>query len=105
MEIQVESKEFIIVTLGADRTNDDVNGEIELDVDNSYRLTEVVENELSKGHINFLIELRHIKYVDSSGFSAMLNCFKQVTERKGIFKILNPSEHVKRVLNIMKLEM
>ena len=105
MEIQKETKEFIFVTLGALAINNEISGEIELDVDNSYKLAEVIENELSRGKINFLVEMKHIKYVDSSGFSVMLNCYKQVNERNGIFKILNPSEHVKRVLNIMKIEM
>ncbi|MDD5455726.1 MAG: STAS domain-containing protein [Candidatus Margulisbacteria bacterium] len=105
MEVTKELKEFLIVTLGGRKEGNNVSGQIEIDIDNYYIITETIDNELEKGTINFLLELKNVKYIDSSGFGAILNCYQKIASSGGIFKILNPSEHVKRMLNILKIDM
>lgn len=104
MEIKKEKKEFLVLTIQSDGSKV-LTDNVEIDIDNNYELVEAIESELAKGTLNFILELRHVRYIDSSGFSAILGCYQQIMEKGGIFKILNPGEHVKRVLNILKIEM
>ena len=104
MEIQKEQKNgVLILTLGAKKDGENVIGDIELDVDNNYVLTEAVEEELSKGAKNILLKLKFVNYVDSSGLGAIFDSYKQVVEKGGALKILNPNVDVKRVLDITKI--
>jgi anti-anti-sigma factor len=64
---------------------------VELDVDNNYLLIEAVEEELSKGKNKIILQLKNVSYVDSSGLGAIFDSYKQVVERDGQLKILNPN--------------
>lgn len=104
MEIQKQKRNNVtIIILGASKTGDSVSGEIELDVDNNYILTEAVEEQLALNNTNIILELKNVNYVDSSGLGAIFDSYKQVVEKKGIFRILSPKIDVKRVLDITKI--
>ena len=104
MEIQKEKRSNVmIITLGATKTGDHVSGEIELDVDNNYILTEAVEEQLALNNINVVLDLKNVNYVDSSGLGAIFDSYKQVVEKKGVLRILSPKIDVKRVLDITKI--
>ncbi|MDD5455725.1 MAG: STAS domain-containing protein [Candidatus Margulisbacteria bacterium] len=104
MEIHKEVKNgILIISLGAKKTETGVTGDIELDVDNNYVLTEIIEEELNRGNKNILLEMKNVNYVDSSGLGAIFDSYKQITEKSGAFKILNPTVDVKRVLDITKI--
>jgi len=104
LEIQKEKRNNVtIISLGASKTGDKVSGEIELDVDNNYILTEAVEEHLALGNNNIILDLKNVNYVDSSGLGAIFDSYKQVVEKKGILRILSPKIDVKRVLDITKI--
>ncbi len=104
MEIFTENKRNVsIVHLGLKKDASGVSGEVELDVDNNYLLSEAVENELAKGHHQILLNIKLVNYVDSSGLGAIFDSYKQVSEKGGVFKICNPNVEVKRVLEITKI--
>lgn len=104
MEIFSETKGNVtVINLGAKKEAAGVSGDVELDVDNNYMLSEAVENELAKGHHKILLNIKLVNYVDSSGLGAIFDSYKQVTEKGGIFKIANPNVEVKRVLEITKI--
>ena len=92
-----------IVHLGLKNDASGVSGEVELDVDNNYLLSEAVENELAKGHRQILLNIKLVNYVDSSGLGAIFDSYKQVVEKGGVLKIANPNVEVKRVLEITKI--
>ena len=104
LEIQKEVKNnIVILSLGANKSGNTVTGDVELDVDNNYLLIESVEEELSKGKIKLILQLKNVSYVDSSGLGAIFDSYKQVVEKDGQLKILNPNIDVKRVLDITKI--
>ncbi len=104
LEIQKEVKSnIVILSLGATKSGNTVSGEVELDVDNNYLLIEAVEEELSKGKSKLILQLKNVSYVDSSGLGAIFDSYKQVVEKDGQLKILNPNIDVKRVLDITKI--
>ncbi len=104
LEIQKEVKNnIVILSLGANKSGNTVTGDVELDVDNNYLLIEAVEEELSKGKSKLILQLKNVSYVDSSGLGAIFDSYKQVVEKDGQLKILNPNIDVKRVLDITKI--
>lgn len=104
LEIQKEVKNnIVILSLGANKAGNTVTGDVELDVDNNYLLIEAVEEELSKGKSKLILQLKNVSYVDSSGLGAIFDSYKQVVEKDGQLKILNPNIDVKRVLDITKI--
>jgi len=104
LEIQKEVKNnIVLLSLGANKSGSTVSGEVELDVDNNYLLIEAVEEELSKGHNKLILQLKNVSYVDSSGLGAIFDSYKQVVEKDGQLRILNPNIDVKRVLDITKI--
>ncbi len=104
LEIQKDVKNNIVVlSLGANKNSNMVSGEVELDVDNNYLLIEAVEEELSQGKNKIILQLKNVIYVDSSGLGAIFDSYKQVVEKDGQLKILNPNIDVKRVLDITKI--
>jgi anti-anti-sigma factor len=104
VEIQRLNKGSVLMLVLGDEIKGDVaSGDVELDIDNNYQVTEVVEEELGKGSKNILLELQNVSYIDSSGLGAIFDSYKQVTEKGGQFKILNPNVDVKRVLDITKI--
>jgi len=104
LEIQKEVKNnIVILSLGANKSGNTVSGDVELDVDNNYLLIEAVEEELSKGKNKLILQLKNVSYVDSSGLGAIFDSYKQVVEKDGQLRILNPNIDVKRVLDITKI--
>jgi len=104
LEIQKDIKrDVVILSLGANKSGNIVSGDVELDVDNNYLLIEAVEEELNQGKIKIILELKNVSYVDSSGLGAIFDSYKQVVEKDGQLKILNPNVDVKRVLDITKI--
>jgi len=104
LEIQRDIKSNVVVlSLGANKAGNTVSGDVELDVDNNYLLIEAVEEELNQGKTNIILELKNVSYVDSSGLGAIFDSYKQVVEKDGKLKILNPNVDVKRVLDITKI--
>ncbi len=104
MEISKENKNgVVIISLGASLEGAKVVGDIELDVDNNFMLTEAVEEEFPKGNVKIVLEMKYVNYVDSSGLGAIFDSYKQVVEKGGIFSIINPNADVRRVLDITKI--
>ncbi|MEK6558399.1 MAG: STAS domain-containing protein [Candidatus Margulisiibacteriota bacterium] len=92
-----------VVILGAKKEGQSVSGEIELDVDNNYQLTEAVEGELAAGHLKILLNIKLVSYVDSSGLGAIFDSYKQTVEKGGQFKLVSTNIEVRRILDITKI--
>ncbi len=93
----------LVIRFGATLEGSNVKGEIELDIDNNYILTEVIEKDIAAGKKNIVLDLTNISYIDSSGLGAIFDCYKQVTENGGNIVLLRPSADVKRVLDITQI--
>jgi anti-sigma B factor antagonist len=62
-----------------------------------------VSGLIRAGHLNLLIDLRNVHYIDSSGVGALIAGLLHVTRRDGYLKLLAPSERVAHVLEIAGL--
>ncbi len=79
----------------------DASGEV--DLYNAHRLKDVVRAMIQKQVRIFILNLKKVTYVDSSGIGAIL-AIHALLAREGLdFRIVNVSRPVQRVLELTKL--
>lgn len=86
-----------------DEEKKEVNGTIELDIENQNEFIEYVNNILDEGLNLIILSLENISYIDSSGLWALFESHKKTEQRNGKIVLLNPRADVKRVLDITKI--
>ena len=57
-----------------------------------------------EGAKNIILDLQNVKFMDSSGLSAMLVGNRTFREKNSTFVICNVSEHITKILKISKLD-
>ena len=67
-------------------------------------LWEMVQAFTDEDEINFLIDLRSVTYISSTGVGSLIKCYRSVLKKKGHVKLLNPSQSVRNILAISKLD-
>ena len=74
--------------------------------DGPDRLWETVQGLTTgdEGETNFLLDLRSVTYISSTGVGSLINCYRTVAKKKGKFRLLSPSQSVKNILSISKLD-
>lgn len=58
----------------------------------------------AEGYHKLIIDMSHVKYADSSGLSALLVGNREFNKNGGIFIIVNPQEHVMKLIKISMLD-
>jgi len=67
-------------------------------------LFEMVQRFVEEGEINFLLDLRSVTYISSTGVGSLIKCYRTVLKEKGQVKLLSPSQSVRNILAISKLD-
>jgi len=80
----------------------DLVGKITLG-DGSGLVRNTVKDLLEGGHVNILLNLAGVTYLDSAGLGEMVGSYATVANKGGAIKILNPQGKVKDLLAITKL--
>ena len=63
-----------------------------------------VNTVIEKGKNQILMDLRSVTYISSTGIGSLIKAYRAVLRTKGKVKLLNPSQSVKQILAISKLE-
>ncbi|HEU4401172.1 MAG TPA: STAS domain-containing protein [Candidatus Polarisedimenticolia bacterium] len=79
----------------------DLDGELKLGVGDTA-LRDTVKGLINTGHNNLVLNLRHVRWIDSSGMGEMVACRKRVAERGGELKLLMPSEKIYSLLVLVR---
>jgi anti-sigma B factor antagonist len=79
----------------------DVSGEI--DLYNAFRLKEVVRGMREKRICIFILNLKKVSYIDSSGIGALLSINAQLAQDGLAFRIVNVAKPVMHVMQLTKL--
>jgi anti-sigma B factor antagonist len=66
-------------------------------------LSEHVNELLSEGHLEFVLNLAHVPYVDSFGLGQLISIRASILEKGGRLVLLRPTDHVQQLLRISKL--
>ena len=62
-----------------------------------------LEHDLEKGKRKFLLNLKDLKHIDSSGLSVLLRFFTKIRNKGGDSSIIHPAVSVLKLLEISKL--
>lgn len=72
--------------------------------DDADQLYEMVQRFVEENEINFLVDLRSVTYISSTGVGSLLKSYRSVLKQKGNVKLLSPSQSVRNILAISKLD-
>jgi anti-sigma B factor antagonist len=72
--------------------------------DNADQLYEMVQRFVEEDEIDFLIDLRSVTYISSTGVGSLIKSYRSVLKQKGHVKLLSPSQSVRNILAISKLD-
>ena len=71
---------------------------------NGPDLIEIVNDAISKKVKDCLIDLSDVRYINSSGIGVLITILTKFRNNSGELFLIQPSEHVKKLLIITKLE-
>jgi anti-sigma B factor antagonist len=72
--------------------------------DNADQLYEMVQRFVEENEIDFLLDLRSVTYISSTGVGSLIKSYRSVLKQKGHVKLLSPSQSVRNILAISKLD-
>jgi anti-sigma B factor antagonist len=68
------------------------------------QLFEMVQAFVEENEIDFLLDLRSVTYISSTGVGSLIKSYRSVLKQKGHVKLLSPSQSVRNILAISKLD-
>jgi anti-sigma B factor antagonist len=71
---------------------------------NGPELVELVNDLLNKGIKYCLIDISDVRYINSSGIGVLITILTKFRNKEGELYLINPSDHVKKLLIITKLQ-
>src|ERR1700722_16669898 len=74
-----------------------------LTVGEASAVREKVTQVIAPGHVNVLLNLEHVEYIDSTGLGAMVICFTSLKKAGGALKLVNPNKRNVELLLLTKL--
>ncbi|MFY0601675.1 MAG: STAS domain-containing protein [Cyclobacteriaceae bacterium] len=71
---------------------------------NGPDLVELINDALSKNIKYCLIDISDVRYINSSGIGVLITILTKFRNKSGELYLINPSEHVQKLLIITKLQ-
>lgn len=95
MNVKIERKEkYISISLVEDK----------LLSSNSKDFKESILDPAHASYRNFIVDLSNVKYIDSSGLSAVLLAYKSCKAKKGLMVLCGLNDAVKSLIKISQLD-
>src|SRR2546423_15724146 len=80
----------------------DLSGEVRIG-EGSITLRDTIRNLADQGKKKLLLNLRGVKYIDSSGIGELIANYTTITRQGGQLKLLNLTDKIQNLLVITKL--
>lgn len=71
--------------------------------DNGFALLELVNDTISQNIVKCIIDISELRYINSSGIGVLITVLTKFRNKGGELYLVNPSESVKKLLIITKL--
>ncbi len=86
-----------------------VSGVVVVDISGRLCFLEIalqqhINELLEQGHRNFVLNLTDVPYIDSFGLGQLVTIWTSTRSRDGQLVLLGPTDHVRQLLNITKLD-
>lgn len=90
------------------KTIDDVTvlsvmGDITITGTGTTPLADVVRQVLDKGHVHVILDLAHVKYMDSAGLGELVQALTAARNRGGTMRLLNVTRRLNDLLVMTRL--
>lgn len=72
--------------------------------DNADPLFDTLQGFVEQDELEFLLDLRSVTYISSTGVGSLIKSYRIVLKKKGHVKLLSPSQSVRNILTISKLD-
>ena len=72
--------------------------------DGPDQLFDMVQSFVEEDETQFLLDLRSVTYISSTGVGSLIKSYRSVLKQKGQLKLLSPSQSVRNILAISKLD-
>ena len=80
-----------------------ITGDIATNGAGASRVADKVRGVLQDGHDRLLLDLGHVRYVDSAGLGTLVQAFSAARNRGGALKLLNVTERLYDLLVVTRL--
>ncbi len=70
---------------------------------NGPELLELISNQVESDVIYCAIDISDVRYINSSGIGVLITVLTKLRNKEGELVLINPSDHVKKLLIITKL--
>jgi anti-sigma B factor antagonist len=67
------------------------------------QLRQAVDEQLDRGVKYLLVNLSGVKYMDAAGIGELVTCHSRVQARRGLIRLINPSERVQDILTLTRI--
>lgn len=67
------------------------------------KIIEIASGALKSGDENCIIDISHVRYINSSGIGVLITLLTKFRNQGGDIVLVNPSEHVDKLLIMIKL--
>lgn len=75
----------------------------EMDIYTTTRAKEILSQLLEQGHHHLIINLHHTDYLDSTALGMLIGTLRRAREQGGAMRLVAPRSHVRRLLEITRL--
>lgn len=75
-----------------------------IDNDSALVLAQSIKTALTSGRDQILLDMSSVEYMNSAGLRELVKAFKQVQRINGRLILVNPSEYVRKMLELVGLE-
>lgn len=66
-------------------------------------IREKIDQSIAAVHLNVILDLTHVDYVDSTGLGGMVICYTSLKRQGGALKLVNPNKRNIELLALTKL--
>src|SRR5258705_11317514 len=80
-----------------------ITGDIAMNGAGASRVADKVRSVLQNGHDRLLLDLGHVRYVDSAGLGELVHAFSAARNRGGSLKLLNVTKRLNDLLVVTRL--
>ncbi len=80
-----------------------IQGDITMNGSGGAGVADYVRQALQAGHDRLVLDLSHVRYVDSTGLGELIQAQSAVRNRGGVMKLLNLTKGLKDLLVVTKL--
>ena len=81
-----------------------LNIEGEIDIETAKDLKSEIIKTFEEKQSNIVLNFENVEYIDSTGLGSIIGAYGRMKEKGKNIYIINPKEHIKKLLNITGLD-